>query len=168
MTTNQPPIKELLVRGYRYAFALTNDRWDADELLAEACLAIVSARARWDEAYLLAAVRSKFVDHCRAAARGRKRAASANGRRRSPVEFSDPDRGLDEAEQEGRLERSLSLLRPDEREALYLHAVAGMTVQQIATMTGHPRSTVLSRLQRGRARILEQMQETRHEVRSDG
>ena len=164
MQTDQPLLKETLVRGYRYALALTNDEWVANDLLGEACLAIVKAGARWSEAYLLATVRSKFVDHCRARGRTRGQPVSLNGLEGTVSPIAVANQLRHETRAGHRLDRALSVLRPEEREALYLHAVAGMTAKQIARMTGQPRSTVLSQIQRGRARILEHMAGTAGKV----
>jgi RNA polymerase sigma factor (sigma-70 family) len=49
----------------------------------------------------------------------------------------------------GDLNLLLGLLRPVEREALYLHHVEGYTAQEIAELTGTPRNTILSLLNRG-------------------
>ena len=48
---------------------------------------------------------------------------------------------------------ALSLLRPDEREVLFLAAVEGYTAQEIGEMTERPRGTVLSLLHRARQRV---------------
>ncbi len=156
------------MRGYRYALALANDEWLANDLLGEACLAMVKAGARWSEAYLLATVRSKFVDHCRARGRKRGQPVSLNGLEATMSLVAVANARQHERSSGDRLDRALALLRPGEREALYLHAVAGMTAKQIARMTGRPRSTALSQLQRGRARILEHMSGTDSKERCNG
>ncbi|MHC5114658.1 MAG: RNA polymerase sigma factor [Planctomycetota bacterium] len=162
MPTGPTSLEEMLVRGYRYALALTNDEWVACDLLGEACVAVAKAGGRWDEAYLLSAVRSRFIDHCRAT--GRERAAR-NGMPAAEAATPPPPPRLTSSDD---LERALTLLRPEEREALYLHAVVGMTAKQIAHMTGGSRSTVLSLLQRGRRRVAEHLGAPSEEVRSDG
>jgi RNA polymerase sigma-70 factor (ECF subfamily) len=48
----------------------------------------------------------------------------------------------------------LSELRPEEREALFLHEVEGYTASEISRMTGQPRGTVLSLMHRARERLL--------------
>ena len=53
------------------------------------------------------------------------------------------------------LGRLLRRLREAEREALFLHAVAGYSAQEIAALTGRPRGTVLSLMHRGRRRLRE-------------
>lgn len=47
----------------------------------------------------------------------------------------------------------LGRLRVAEREALFLHAVAGYTADEIATLTDQPRGTVLSLMHRGRRKL---------------
>jgi RNA polymerase sigma-70 factor (ECF subfamily) len=51
------------------------------------------------------------------------------------------------------LEAPLAALRPEEREALYLHAVEGYTAQEIAGLTMRARGTVLSLLHRAKRKL---------------
>jgi RNA polymerase sigma-70 factor (ECF subfamily) len=54
----------------------------------------------------------------------------------------------------GDIDALLSELRPEEREALFLHGVEGYTASEISRLTGQPRGTVLSLLHRARQRLL--------------
>jgi RNA polymerase sigma-70 factor, ECF subfamily len=54
----------------------------------------------------------------------------------------------------GDIDALLSELRPEEREALFLHEVEGYTASEISRMTGQPRGTVLSLMHRARQRLL--------------
>jgi RNA polymerase sigma factor (sigma-70 family) len=56
-----------------------------------------------------------------------------------------------------RLEVALQRLRPEEREVLFLHVVAGLSVREITRVTRKPRGTILSLLQRGRNKLREQV-----------
>lgn len=51
------------------------------------------------------------------------------------------------------LERALALLRPLEREALFLAAVEGYTAKEIGELTQQPRGTVLSLIHRARHKL---------------
>lgn len=53
--------------------------------------------------------------------------------------------------------RIWNLLKPNEREVLYLWAVLDMTAQEIGVELQQPRSTILARLRRTRLRIEKQM-----------
>src|SRR5260370_42570114 len=54
----------------------------------------------------------------------------------------------------GDIDALLSELRPEEREALFLHEVEGYTASEISRMTEQPRGTVLSLMHRARQRLL--------------
>ena len=55
----------------------------------------------------------------------------------------------------GDLEALLAVLRPVERETLFLHYCQGHTAEEIAQLTGQPRGTVLSLLHRAIAKLRE-------------
>ena len=62
-----------------------------------------------------------------------------------------PDRAM--------LARALRTLPPAQREAIVLHHLMGMTVEQIAEHVGAPTGTVKARLARGRASLATQLSE---------
>jgi RNA polymerase sigma-70 factor (ECF subfamily) len=142
-----------LLRAYRYALALTHDEWLANDLLGEACLSVLKAKGPLADHYLLKAVRSRFIDHCRRPSTPRE--VSLNGA--ATVAAEDPPGRTDAGETPETLERALAALRPQEREAIFLHAVAGLTVREIAGICELPRGTVLSLLQRGRRKVAERL-----------
>lgn len=51
------------------------------------------------------------------------------------------------------IDQMLSTLRDIEREALFLHIVEGYSANEIATLTGRPRGTVLSLIHRSRKKL---------------
>ena len=51
------------------------------------------------------------------------------------------------------MDQMLAKLRDIEREALFLHAVEGHSANEIATLTGRPRGTVLSLIHRSRKKL---------------
>ena len=55
----------------------------------------------------------------------------------------------------GDLEKLLAILRPAEREVLFLHYYEGRTAEEISQLSGQPRGTVLSLLHRAIARLRE-------------
>jgi len=151
-------LREALLGAYRYALALTRDEWIANDLLGDACLSVLRADGPLDTAYLLKAVRSRFIDHCRRAGGERSRVVSLNGEACLPAR---PQREPHEdADAVTTLDRALAALRPEEREVLFLHAVTGLTAKQIATISDQSRSTVLSLLQRGRSKVRQRMDTT--------
>jgi RNA polymerase sigma factor (sigma-70 family) len=155
---SESTLREALLGAYRYALALTHDEWLAHDLLGDACLSVLRADGPLDNAYLLTAVRSRFIDHCRRAGDGQHRVVSLQGEACPPAR---PDRvGHADPDAATTLDHALAALRPEEREALFLHAVTGLTAREIATISDQPRSTVLSLLQRGRNKVRERMETT--------
>ncbi len=61
---------ELFQRGFRYALALTHEPDRAADLLQDACVACLSAKAPWRVGYLFAAIRSRCIDQYRRQLRG--------------------------------------------------------------------------------------------------
>ena len=145
-------LRGTLIRAYRYALALTHDEWLANDLLGEACLSVLKADGPLEDHYLLKAVRSRFIDHCRR--RSAPREVSLNGCATIPA---DETRDRPDAGARQTLEQALAGLRPQERETLFLHAVGGLTAREIAIICDVPRSTVLSLLQRGRRKIAQRL-----------
>jgi RNA polymerase sigma-70 factor (ECF subfamily) len=141
---------ERLQKGYRYAVALTHHLEDAQDLVHEAWLNLSRRYGRVESnAVLFTAVRNLFVDQCR---------------RRKVVQFESldvpeapdvQDLGESQPGVQGDLEVLLGILRPAEREALFLHYYEGRTAEEIGQMTSRPRGTVLSLLHRAMARLRE-------------
>lgn len=155
---SQSTLRETLLGAYRYALALTRDEWIANDLLGDACLSVLRADGPLDTAYLLKAVRSRFIDHCRRAGGERSRVVSLNGEACPPAR---PERETHaDTDAATTLDRALAALRPEEREVLFLHAVTGLTAKQIATISDRSRSTVLSLLKRGRSKVRQRMHTT--------
>ena len=107
---------ERLQKGYRYALALTHHAADAEDLVHEAWLNLSRRYGRVEtNAVLFTAIRNLFVDQYR---------------RKKIVQFDSLD-GADGPEVpamaesepgvQGDLEALLAILRPVEREALFLH-----------------------------------------------
>ncbi len=141
----------LLDSGYRYAVALTHDRGEAEDLIQDACLAILASGAPWERPYLFATIRNRFIDRYR---RNRKvlfvALEDGDGGETEPVELDWPAPDVIEA---GRLERALGALRAEEREALFLAVVEGYTAEEIGRMTSRPRGTILSLLHRTKRKL---------------
>jgi len=136
-------LETLLHAGYRYAVALTGDAADADDLLQDAWLAMLRAEAPRTRRYLFRTLKNKYID---------------GYRRRQILDFEPlPEQlhapaGPSLADRQT-LMQGLAVLRPEEREALYLCAVEGHTAAEAADLLDRPRNTVLSLVHRGRARL---------------
>jgi len=150
-TTGASSFEALLQRGFRYALSLTHDELGAEDLLQDACVAILRAQGPWSRAYLFRAIRSRFVDLHR-----RELLVSMESR----AVMEDTPASLDEAlagetaRADARaVERALGALRAEEREALFLAAVEGYTAAEAAELTGRPRGTILSLVFRARRKL---------------
>lgn len=141
---------DLLQAGYRYALALTRNPADAEDLVQEGwlnlCRRYGSVESR---ALLFTTLRNLFIDQCR---------------RRKIVEFESLDQeeppvlpsvSPEEPGVKGDLEALLAVLRPQEREILFLHYYQGHTAEEIGQMTGQPRGTVLSLMHRAIGKLRE-------------
>jgi RNA polymerase sigma-70 factor (ECF subfamily) len=150
-----PTDAERLQKGYRYALALTHHPADAEDLVHEAWLNLSRRYGRVEtNAVLFTAVRNLFVDQCR---------------RKKIVQFDSLDEpegpelpAATESEPgvQGDLDVLLGILRPVEREALFLHYYEGRTAEEIGQITGQPRGTVLSLLHRAIAKMRQAAQQT--------
>jgi len=144
-------IDEILDAGFRYAFSLSHDGAEAEDLVQDACLAMLTSGAAWDRRYFFATIRNRFIDRFR---RSRKILFLA-------LDDSDSDSGADltweapDVLESGLLDRALSRLRIEEREALFLAVVEGYTAEEIARNTDRPRGTILSILHRAKKKLRE-------------
>jgi len=129
--------------GYRYALAMTHHVEDAEDLVHDSWVKLSRRYGQVSScAVLLTTIRHLFIDRYR---------------RRQVVVFESiesrelPDLAATAAEEaglKGDLDCLLAILRPIEREILFLCYYQGYTAQQIAEATGHPRGTVLSLISR--------------------
>lgn len=137
---------------YRYCVALTGDADDAFDLLHD-CIEKLMHRDRKAiqdlNHYFLRMIRNRFFDDQRKI-----------GTR--PTDEFDENRSIvamgsksleDIVADRHEVERVMGLLAPGEREILFLWAVEGFTVQNIADHLEQPKGTILSKLYRLKADI---------------
>lgn len=141
-----------LNRLYRYGLALARDPDAAHDLVQGALLRYLersSEPATDTMAYLRRSMRNAAIDSIRAEQRHAGLALNTDD--------SAVDLGVQSLEQmliaQADIERIWRDLSVPEREVLFLWAVEGHTVEEIAAHTGTPRGTLLSRLHRLRRRI---------------
>lgn len=153
MTRTRDPILDLLAPLRRYAFALTRDRAEADDLVQDALmrgheqrrqLAPGKAPGPW----LRAILRNRFLD--------RRRHDLAQARREGEFARMAPqvqDAPQDDALRLSRLRAAFGELPDNQREALALIAVEGLSYAEAGQLLGVPPGTVMSRVSRARARL---------------
>jgi RNA polymerase sigma-70 factor (ECF subfamily) len=140
--------KAMVQAGYRFALSLAGDRHEAEDLVQQACLRVLSKKGRLgSRSYLLTAIRNLFYDAMR-----RKKLVAFE-----PLETMEqplPAKATSSAGARMDLESSLNCLSPEEREAVYLNCVEGYTAAEMGEMLGKPRSTVLNILARAKSRLI--------------
>lgn len=142
---------ELLQQGYRYALSLTHDEARAEDILQDACVAILRLGGSWQRGYLFRTIRNRFIDLYR-----RELVAPMAGIEDSgqvPESMENATEGESIVASADLLDKALAGLRVEEREALFLAAVEGYTAAEIADLTGRPRGTILSLVFRARRKI---------------
>jgi RNA polymerase sigma-70 factor (ECF subfamily) len=125
-------------RLYRYATMILADRQDAEDVVQQVFSAMLTARARPDdaEAYLRSAVRNASFSMLRRRKTARAAAEQVLVVPAAP-ECSEEERAA--------LERALRLLPADQREVVHLHVYEGLTFREVAGVTGESINTVAAR-----------------------
>lgn len=134
-----------LPRTLRYAGSLTGNRCDAEELTQEA---FAKAWQHWSairghhspEAWVRTVLFRTWVSWWR------KDAARGRAHRRHGMPADVPEPSIDHV----LIVSALRAIPATQREAILLHHWRGMTVQQVATVSSTPVSSVKARLVRGR------------------
>lgn len=144
-------IDGLLDAGYRYAMSLTHQQAEAEDLVQDAVLSLLGANASWERSYLFATIRNRFIDQYR---RNRKIAFVAL-EQDDGTTIDPPDLTFEVADvlETGALDRALNQLRSEEREALFLAVVEGLTADEIGRLTARPRGSILSLLHRAKKKL---------------
>lgn len=139
---------ELLTIGYRYAFALAANRQDAEDLLHDAWIRLVSRYGGSpDKPLLYRTIKNLFIDKVRHAAVVQNHVNS----QLDTLSYDDP--ALDQLINTELLGQHLTKLKANEREILFLSVVEGYTADEISAMTGLVRGTILSLLHRTKRKL---------------
>ena len=151
--------------AYGLARWVTGNRADAEEVVQEACLRALRGIAGFSganaRAWVLAIVRNAAYDWMR-----KNRAPTivhvddleAIEHMQTPDDAASavetPEAALIARADEARLEAAIAALPTVFRETLVLRDVQGLDYREIATITGVPIGTVMSRLARARGRVI--------------
>jgi RNA polymerase sigma-70 factor (ECF subfamily) len=147
-----------LDRLYRTARAITGSAQEAEDLVSETMVRVLSrprrVRGEDDLGYLTQCLRNTWSDTLRTRSR-RPRTACM------PDDFEHADAGSC-ARAHARAEANevlaaVARIAAPHRDAILLVDVAGMTYAEAAKQLGVPRGTIMSRLSRGRAAVLEEL-----------
>ncbi len=143
-------VRDLARRGFRYALALCHDAGAAEDLLQEGWMRLLRAGSPVEPGPLFLTIRRVFIDE-----RRRANVAPFTLWDDSAIERiagADPGRETVLATTD-QIEAALGVLRPDEREAVYLQCVEGYTTAEIAKLTGRARGSVLSLIFRAKHKL---------------
>ncbi len=151
---------------FRYLLRHTRNRAVADDLFQECWGKLIDTRARYEvrakfQTFLYTIAHHCFIDHCRrsAARPGHSPVVNDDGEPdwRAPDE-ERPDHRAHQDEVRVRLRAALAALPNDQRDAFLLYEESGLSLDDIANVTGVGRETVKSRLRYATAKLREAMQ----------
>jgi RNA polymerase sigma-70 factor, ECF subfamily len=133
----------------RYALALTRHGDDAEDLVQEALARAYDRRASFRigaalKPWLMAIVHNTFIDGVRAKRVRQKNEAAAEG-----VSETIPP-SQEDAVRLSQVRKAFLELPDEQREALHLIAIEGLTYPEAAAVLNVPEGTVLSRVSRAR------------------
>jgi RNA polymerase sigma-70 factor (ECF subfamily) len=137
---------------YRYCLSLTKNEEDAYDLLQtglEKYLKKNGPHIEQPKSYLYRIFRNQFIDNVRK----NKRWGVEEYQDRSNIALLKTEQFDDILIYQDEADRILSYLPVNDRELLYLWAVEGFTVQEIADFMEVPKGTLLSRLHRIKKRL---------------
>lgn len=168
-----PAWEELVQRHTRRVFNLcyrfTNNATEAEDLTQEVFLRIYRTLPSYRPTFgafptwLTSVTRNLLVDHYRRTRRDRVTDSIDDAMPQLEEKHSSarsPDKLAQAAELSGQLQRALSRLSPELREAVILRDLQSLEYNEIQAVLQVPQGTVKSRINRGRielARVLEEM-----------
>lgn len=144
--------------AFNYARWLTNNDAEAEDVVQDACLRAMrffaSLRDDNARAWLFAIVRNTWFSRVSRRA-GATETTLMDGARNVPAdETLDPEEQLLQQHTVARVRAALEQLPADFREVIVLRELEGLSYKEIAAVVHVPIGTVMSRLARGRERLL--------------
>jgi RNA polymerase sigma-70 factor (ECF subfamily) len=155
---------DLLPRLRRFARALAQANSDADDLVQLTVEKCLRERAQWVEgtkldSWMFTAMRNSWIDETRMRSRRRESVADAG----EAELVADRSVASEEMKvQAMSIQSAMAALPNEQRVAVALVLVDGMSYQEAADLLGIPEGTLTSRLSRARATLLSKLNEGRH------
>ncbi|MFO1426592.1 MAG: RNA polymerase sigma factor [Steroidobacteraceae bacterium] len=153
---------------YRYLLRHTRDRALADDLFQEVWAKLIAARSRYEsrakfQTFLFTLAHNAFIDHCRRASVRPVAVAqlgnaedddpeSAHERLPAP-EREQPEQRAEQAQVRAALRSALDALPPEQRDVFLLYEEGGLSLEDIASVTGVGAETAKSRLRYAVAKL---------------
>jgi len=156
-----PPTWEELVRQhsamvYRLSYRLTGNQHDAEDLTQDVFVKVFRSLHTFTpgtlEGWLHRITTNQFLDHARRRSRVRIDPVADTGTREETVS-GRPDTVVDDAGLAPDLARALAALPPEQRAAVVLCDVEGLSYDEVARVLDVKSGTVRSRIHRGRAAL---------------
>ena len=144
---------------YRYLVRQCHDRELANDLFQEVWGKIIAQRARYEarakfQTFLYTVAYNCFIDHCRRRAVRPKLADEEDSELSVPAPDSDsPDKDAERSELGAQLRTAIAALPAEQRDAFLLYEESGLSVEQIAAVTGVGAETAKSRLRYAVAKL---------------
>jgi len=160
---------ELLNNLYRYALSLSNDQHQAYDLVQSCCEKVLKKQLAANELkpYMLKSIRNQYIDQFR-----RKKLELVVDSELEHKELLDEHFIAEGLEQLMIDRQHLTIILQDidyqDRELLYLWAVEGNSMQELAQLSNVSRNTLLSRLNRLRKRLKQKYSYLNEQVSKDG
>lgn len=150
---------------YRYCYSLVNNKSEADDLLQSGLEKWLKSSQKKDYslAYIRKIIRNQFIDQCRR----KKLIPFEQFDETTPLIMSSESMEqalIDDQE----VELLMNKLNAGERETLFLWAVMEYSASEIASETGEPRGTILSRLYRIKSKSNSEKNQTNTSISAGG
>lgn len=157
--TFENELTQLLPRLRRFAFSLSRNGADADDLAQATIERALRSREQWQpgtrlDSWLYRIMRNLWIDTARA--RGRKEKHEAPEEEAQFV-GEDPRESMDASLELKRAMAAMNRLPDEQREIVALILVEGFGYREVSEMLDLPIGTVSSRLVRGRTALLEML-----------
>jgi RNA polymerase sigma-70 factor (ECF subfamily) len=151
---------------YGVALSVLRDTADAEEVTLDVysqvwrSAAVYSTQRGSVVAWLLTLARSRAIDKLRSRSNRMKREEPIEEAPRQSFETGDasPEAAASASETRQRIQRALSQLPADQREAVELAYFSGMSHSELASHLGQPLGTVKTRIRMGMMKLREELQ----------
>lgn len=151
-------LKSLLPALRRFAYSLTGSVADADDLLQETVLKLLSKPPASDvplQRWAFTVCRNLWIDQYRA---GRSRQLATDALAYQHETYSDGERTILQQLQLDEVNLAMNKLPAEQREVLALVAVQGLSYREAAEALDVPAGTIMSRLARARSALCRYLQ----------
>jgi RNA polymerase sigma-70 factor (ECF subfamily) len=156
-------------RVYNLCYRFTGQRQEAEDLTQEVFVRVFRTLSKFDpnqgslNVWLYRVARNLLIDHYRATRR--QRMTSSIDDEESPMVLPDtkapsPHRAAELGELRETLQKALTRLSPELREAVVLRDLQGLDYREIGQTLAIPDGTVKSRINRGRAELAKILKRT--------